>query len=166
MSGELSAPSVRQSLAAIRMLFDWLVEGRIVFAESGSSVRGPKAPADGATISVLTAAEWRLLVDRIPDTTLRDLRDRALITTLTYTFARISAALALRVEDFRPNGPGWELGCMKSRAVGTHALAIGNSSRRYTAISRSPNWPATVQATCSAPAAAGARETLSDLPMT
>ena len=109
MSGELSAPSVRQSLAAIRMLFDWLVEGRIVFANPGSSVRGPKAPADGATISVLTAAEWRLLVDRIPDTTLRDLRDRALITTLTYTFARISAALALRVEDFRRQRDGWEL---------------------------------------------------------
>ena len=75
----------------------------------GSSVRGPKTPADSGTISVLTAAEWRQLVDRIPVTTPRDLRDRALITTLTYTFARISAALALRVEDFRRCGPGWEL---------------------------------------------------------
>ena len=29
MSSELSPQSVRQSLAAIRMLFDWLVDGRI-----------------------------------------------------------------------------------------------------------------------------------------
>ena len=109
MSSELSPQSVRQSLAAIRMLFDWLVDGRIVLGNPGSSVRGPKAPADGGTICVLTAAEWRRLVDRIPVAAPRDLRDRALITTLTYTFARVSAALALRVEDFRRCGPGWEL---------------------------------------------------------
>jgi hypothetical protein len=39
-------------------------------------------------------------------TTLRDLRDRALIATLTYSFARISAALKMKVEDLRPRGAG------------------------------------------------------------
>jgi hypothetical protein len=34
---------------------------------------------------------------------LRDLRDRALIATLTYSFARITAAL----KDLRPRGAGW-----------------------------------------------------------
>jgi integrase len=38
---------------------------------------------------------------------LRDTRDRALIATLTYSFARISAALKMKVEDLRPRGPGW-----------------------------------------------------------
>jgi integrase/recombinase XerD len=38
---------------------------------------------------------------------LRDLRDRALIATLTYSFARISAALKMKVEDLRPRGAGW-----------------------------------------------------------
>jgi integrase len=33
--------------------------------------------------------------------TLRDMRDRALIATLTYSFARIGAALNMKVEDLR-----------------------------------------------------------------
>jgi len=37
----------------------------------------------------------------------RDLRDRALIATLTYGFARIGAALKMRVEDLQPKGSGW-----------------------------------------------------------
>jgi integrase len=32
-----------------------------------------------------------------------------LIATLTYSFARITAALRMRVEDLRPRGAGWEL---------------------------------------------------------
>ena len=37
------------------------------------------------------------------------LRDRALIGTLLYTFARVSAALAMRVEDYYPVGRRWWL---------------------------------------------------------
>jgi integrase len=37
---------------------------------------------------------------------MRDLRDRALIATLTYSFARITAALKMKVEDLRPRGAG------------------------------------------------------------
>src|SRR5690348_15193116 len=36
-----SAPSVKQHLAAIRMLFDWLVIGQVVPANPASVVRGP-----------------------------------------------------------------------------------------------------------------------------
>jgi integrase/recombinase XerD len=56
---------------------------------------------------VLEGEEWRKLFASIPTTTLRDLRDRALIATLTYSFARIGAALKMRVEDLRPRGAGW-----------------------------------------------------------
>jgi site-specific recombinase XerD len=38
---------------------------------------------------------------------LRDLRDRALIATLTYSFARISADLKMKVENLRSRGAGW-----------------------------------------------------------
>jgi hypothetical protein len=37
------------------------------------------------------------------------LRDRALIATLTYSFARITAALRMKVEDLRPKGAGWQI---------------------------------------------------------
>ena len=58
---------------------------------------------------MLDAAEWRKLVDSIPTETVRDLRDRALIATLTYSFARITAALKMKVDDLRPQGAGWRL---------------------------------------------------------
>jgi hypothetical protein len=39
----------------------------------------------------------------------RDLRDRALIGTLTYSFPRVGAALKLKVEDLRPAGTCWQI---------------------------------------------------------
>jgi integrase/recombinase XerD len=61
------------------------------------------------TTPVLDAAEWRKLIDSIPTDTVRDLRDRALIATLTYSFARIAAALRMKVEDLRPQGASWQV---------------------------------------------------------
>jgi integrase len=58
---------------------------------------------------VLEGKEWRRIIDAIPTETVRDLRDRALIATLTYSFARIGAALKMKVEDLRPKGAGWQL---------------------------------------------------------
>ncbi len=48
-------------------------------------------------------------MDSIPTETVRDLRDRALIATLTYSFARITAARKMKVEDLRPKGAGWQI---------------------------------------------------------
>jgi integrase len=56
---------------------------------------------------VLEGAEWRRIVDAIATDTVRDLRDRALIATLTYSFARIGAALKMRVKDLQTKGTGW-----------------------------------------------------------
>ncbi len=104
-----AAPSVKQSLAAICMLFDWLVMGQVVPHNPAAAVRGPKHVVKTGKTPVLDGTEWRKLIDAIPMTTVRDLRDRALIATLTYSFARIGAALAMRVEDVRVQGAGWEL---------------------------------------------------------
>ena len=35
------------------------------------------------------------------------LRDRALISVMTFTFARVSAAVGMRVEDYYPKGKRW-----------------------------------------------------------
>jgi integrase len=56
---------------------------------------------------VLDGPAWRKLLESIPATTLCDMRDRALIATFTYSFARIGAALRMKVEDLRPRGAGW-----------------------------------------------------------
>jgi site-specific recombinase XerD len=104
---EHSAPGVKQQLAAVRMLFDWLITGQVLPTNPAAAVRGPKHVVKTGATPVLEGAEWRKLLDSIPATTLRDLRDRALIATLTYSFARISAALKMKVEDLRPRGAGW-----------------------------------------------------------
>jgi site-specific recombinase XerD len=104
---DVSAPSVKQQLAAIRMLCDWLMVGQVMPANPASSVRGPKHVVKAGKTPVLEGAEWRRLMDAIPQDGVRDLRDRALIAVLTYSFARIGAALAMRVEDMRPQGAGW-----------------------------------------------------------
>ena len=104
-----SAPDVKQQLAAVRMLFDWLITGQIVPTNPASAVRGPKHVVKTGKTPVLEGTEWRKLIDAIPTATVRDLRDRALIATLTYSFARIGAALKMKVEDLRPKGAGWQI---------------------------------------------------------
>ena len=104
-----SAPDVKQQLAAIRMLFDWLIIGQVVPTNPAAAVRGPKHVVKTGKTPVLDAPEWRKLLDAIPTETVRDLRDRALIATLTYSFARIGAALKMKVEDLRPKGAGWQI---------------------------------------------------------
>ncbi len=102
-----SAPGVKQQLAAVRMLFDWLITGQVVPVNPAAAVRGPKHVVRTGRTPVLDAREWRRLIDSIPTETVRDLRDRALIATLTYAFARIGAALKMRIEDLQPHGAGW-----------------------------------------------------------
>ena len=85
-------PTVKQHLAAIRMLFDWLVVGQVVPFNPASSVRGPKHVVKTGKTPVLTAGETRGLLDAIDTGTLVGLRDRAVIGLMVYSFARVSAA--------------------------------------------------------------------------
>src|SRR5437773_4255545 len=77
-----SAPTVKQHLAAIRMLFDWLVIGQIVPMNPAASVRGPKHVVKKGKASVLSAEEMRTLLDSINIDALIGLRDRALIALM------------------------------------------------------------------------------------
>lgn len=95
----IAAPSVKLQLAAIRMLFDWLVLGQIVPANPADVVRGPKHVVKKGKTPVLSAEEARALLDAIDTGTPVGLRDRALLALLVYTFARVGAAVAMRVED-------------------------------------------------------------------
>ena len=94
-----SAPTAKQHLSAIRMLFDWLVVGQVVSQNPAHAVRGPKHSVRRGKTSVLSPEEARLLLDTIDTSKSVGLRDRALIGLMVYSFARIGAALAMRVED-------------------------------------------------------------------
>ena len=104
MTAHRSAPTVKQHLAAIRMLCDWLTSGGILPFNPASAIRGPKHSVKRGKTPVLTAEQARTLLDSIDTRTLIGLRDRALIGLMVYSFARVSAALAMRVEDYYDEG--------------------------------------------------------------
>ncbi|MDP4026614.1 tyrosine-type recombinase/integrase [Methylobacterium sp. NEAU 140] len=94
-----SAPTVKQRLAAIRMMFDWLATGGVLPFNPATAVRGPKHVVKRGKTPVLAPEEARAILDAIDATTPIGLRDRALIGLMVYTFARVGAATAMRVED-------------------------------------------------------------------
>ncbi|MBV9825351.1 MAG: tyrosine-type recombinase/integrase [Alphaproteobacteria bacterium] len=102
-------PTVKQHLAAVRMLFDWLVICQVVAANPAHAVRGPKHVVRRGKTPVLNEEQARRLIDSIDTSTLVGLRDRALIGVMTYAFARIGAVVAMRVDDYYPNGKRWWL---------------------------------------------------------
>jgi integrase/recombinase XerD len=118
-------PSVKQHLATVRMLFDWLVTGHVVDVNPAHSVRGPKHVVTKGLTPVLDADETKQLLDSIPTTrdivvinaqgkkvpvpNLIGLRDRALIAAMFFTFARVGAVVAMTVEDYYPQGKRWWL---------------------------------------------------------
>ncbi len=86
---------------------------------------------------VLSPEEARALFESIPDSLvgLRDraligLRDRALIGVLIYGFARISAALAMRVEDYFPQGKRWWLR-LHEKGGKHHEMPVHHSLEEY-----------------------------------
>jgi site-specific recombinase XerD len=99
MGRELAAPTVKQRLAGIRSLFDWLVVGQIVPHNPAASVRGPSYSTKRGKTPALIADEMAELIRHIDVSTPIGLRDRALIGLMVYTFARVGAATAMAVED-------------------------------------------------------------------
>jgi integrase/recombinase XerD len=104
---ERSRPTVKQHLAAIRMLFDYLVTGQVIPMNPASSVRGPKYVVKRGKTPVLKADEARALFDSIPTDTIVGLRDRPVIGVMCYSFARVSATIGMRVEDYFQSGKRW-----------------------------------------------------------
>ncbi|HEY4360075.1 MAG TPA: tyrosine-type recombinase/integrase [Bryobacteraceae bacterium] len=102
-----SSPTVKQHLSAVRMLFDWLVIGQVMETNPAASVRGPKHVVTRGKTPVLKADEARQLLDSIKVTSIVGLRDRAIIGLMCYIFARVSAAVHMKTDDYFQNGKRW-----------------------------------------------------------
>jgi site-specific recombinase XerD len=120
LEGQSSPPTVKQHLAALRMLFDWLVTGHVIDNNPALAVRGPRYVVTKGKTPVLAAEEARALLDSIitkvrqPDgtgteqPTVTELRDRALIGVMVYTAARVNAVISIKVKDYFTQGRhGW-----------------------------------------------------------
>jgi integrase/recombinase XerD len=99
-----SKPTVKQHLAAVRMLFDYLVTGGVMKLNPAYSVRGPKYVVKVGQTPVLTDEEARRLLDSIDMSTIVGLRDRAMIAVMVYNFGRVSATVTMNVEDYYRQG--------------------------------------------------------------
>jgi integrase/recombinase XerD len=130
-----SAPTRKQHLAAIKMLFDWLVTGQILPFNPASSVRGPKYSVKKGKTQVLSAEDARTLLDSIvpPQAaapSLIDLRDRALIAVMVYSFARITAVIGMKGEDYYQNSKRWWLR-LHERGGKFHELPAHHNAEAY-----------------------------------
>ena len=107
--GDRFAPqTVKQRLAALRGLFDWLARHGVLETNPAAPVRGPAYTYKRGKTPILTAAEAKRLIGSIETDTLVGLRDRALIATMVYSFARISAAVGMNREDLvQTAGRSW-----------------------------------------------------------
>ena len=120
---EHAAPTAKLRLAALRHLFDWLVTGQVMPTNPAGSVRGPSHVVKVGKTPVLAPEEARALIDKIEITTPAGLRDRALIGLMVFSFARIGAALGMKVEDvFTQNRRLWVRLCEKGRQGSCHAV--------------------------------------------
>ena len=119
LATELATPTVKQHLASLRMLFDWLITGQVIDANPAAAVRAAKHVVKKGKTPVLKADQARELLDSIPlkigpepkegeqdnrPPSLIGLRDRALIAVMVFSFARVTAVLGMKVEDYYTEG--------------------------------------------------------------
>ncbi len=103
------APTVKQHLACIRMLFDWLVTGQVIASNPAHAVRGPRYSVMKGSTTVMSSADATAFLKGIDVSHVVGLRDRAVIGVMVYAFARVSAVVNLKVEDYFPLKKRWWL---------------------------------------------------------
>jgi len=74
-----SKPTIKLKLAAVRMLYDFLVVRQITPSNPAHSVRGPKYVVKKGKTPVWSREDAKTLLDSIPKDSVSGLRDRALI---------------------------------------------------------------------------------------
>ena len=99
-----SRPTVKQALAALKRLFDWLVVGQVVPFNPAAAVRGPQHIVKTGKTPILSRDEMQQLFKSIDTSHVVGLRDRALIAVMYHAVARVGATVAMRVEDYYPKG--------------------------------------------------------------
>src|SRR5665213_1416700 len=119
---EMSPPSVKQHLACIRMMFDWLVTGQVMPSNPAHAVRGPRHSVSKGSTPVLSSEEATALLTGMDVSTVVGLRDRAIIAVMTYTFRRVGAVVALAVEDYFSQKKRWWLRLHEKTARSMNAL--------------------------------------------
>jgi site-specific recombinase XerD len=126
----MAKPSVKQHLAAIRMMFDFMVTGGILPFNPAASVRGPKHVVKVGKTPVLQPDEARALLDSIDVGDLSGLRDRALLGVMVFSFARVSAVVGMDAGDYYQQGKRWWLR-LHEKGGKEHAVPVHHKAEEY-----------------------------------
>ena len=133
MQGRYRATTFKQHPTAIRRLCDWLVTGQVIPTNPAISVRGPTHVVGTGKTPVLQPADARLLLDTIDTSILPGLRERALLAVMVYnSFARVSAVVGMRVEDYYQQGKRWWLR-LQEKGGKHHAVPVHHKAEAYLA---------------------------------
>ena len=140
---EKSAPTVKQELAAIRQMFDYLVTGHVVEVNPAAAVRGPRYSVQKGKTPVLAREDAKHLLGSIPTVHiykegneekavphLVGLRDRALIGLMIFSFARVGAVTKLLVGDYHQSGKKFSV-ALKEKGGKFHELPVHHLAEEY-----------------------------------
>ena len=121
------------------MLCDWLVVSQVLAVNPAAAVRGPKHVVTKGATPVLSPAEARKLLETIDTGALAGLRDRALLSVMLYSFARVSAVLGMRRQDYFGQGSRGLVEAPRDRVgSGTTSRPTTGRPRPSTTTSRRP----------------------------
>jgi integrase/recombinase XerD len=90
----------RQHLAAIRLLFDKLLENGLIEVNPAARAKVPRLKRRASHTTIFEEEEVKAFLGGIQMLSMIDLRDKALFTTMIYTWSRVSAVIALKVENY------------------------------------------------------------------
>lgn len=97
----LAAASVATHVSAIRRMYAWLVEKHLLHVNPAHSLRLPRVKASTGKTPLLDVTRLHHYLDELDLRDARERRDHALMSAMLYSFLRVSALLALRVDDVR-----------------------------------------------------------------
>jgi integrase/recombinase XerC len=86
---QAAPPTVKQHMAAIRMLFSWLTEKGVLAMNPAREVKTERFSRTEGKTPAFVEGEVQRLLEAVETTTHTGLRDRALLGVLAYTFARM-----------------------------------------------------------------------------
>src|SRR6516225_2458976 len=126
--------TVKQHMAAIRMLFSWLTEKGVLAMNPAREVKTERFSRTEVKTPAFVEGEVQKLLNAVETSTHSGLRDRALLATLAYTFARIGSVVNLKVEDYYPSGKRFLLSSLVVLEFGVRPIRLkqAGGDRRVT----------------------------------
>lgn len=121
-----SNATIAARLSAVSSLYKFLADRQLAMANPVSGVLRPKTGGNGmgsGKTPALTRSQVRAMLDAPDTSTLKGLRDRAILHVFFFTGGRCSEPAKLKVRDFRPDADYWVLEMM-TKGEKTNTIAI------------------------------------------